>query len=54
MQIRKPKLSVEEQIEHLKAKGITFNIVKEQEAYSYLNENICSNLCYVYLNHARY
>ena len=39
MQIRKPKLSVEEQIEHLKAKGITFNIVKEQEAYSYLNEN---------------
>lgn len=39
MRERKPKLSVEEQIEHLKVKGITFNIVTELEARNYLNEN---------------
>lgn len=29
---RKVKLTVKEQIEHMKSKGIMFNIVKEEEA----------------------
>lgn len=33
------KLTVKEQIEHMKSKGIQFNIIKEDEAEEYLKEN---------------
>lgn len=35
----KPMLKVDEQIQHLKEKGITFNIVNEEEAKEYLRNN---------------
>lgn len=35
----KPKLSYQEQIEHLKAKGVLFNNISEQDALQYLKEN---------------
>ena len=37
--LEKPMLNTEQQIEHLKKKGITFNICSEEEAYKYLNNN---------------
>lgn len=36
---KKKKLSIDEQIEHMKNKGIQFNIIKEQEAKEYLLNN---------------
>ena len=33
------KLTVNEQIEHLKSMGIQFNIISEKDAENYLNEN---------------
>lgn len=33
------KLTVNEQIEHMKSKGIQFNIISEKDAENYLNEN---------------
>ena len=36
---RKPFLSYEDQIRHLKQKGITFNIVSESDAKDYLKNN---------------
>jgi len=35
----KVKLSPKEQIEHMKSKGITFSIVSEDEAHSFLMDN---------------
>ena len=35
----KVKFSIEQQITHMKSKGITFDIVSEQEAYDYLENN---------------
>ena len=35
---RKPKLTVEEQIEHLKSKGVTFELCDEGEAAHILSE----------------
>lgn len=35
----KPLLTTEQLIEHMKAKGITFNIISENEAKSFLQEN---------------
>lgn len=35
----KEKLTVKEQIEHMKSKGIQFNIIDEKEAEQYLSEN---------------
>lgn len=35
----KPKLTAAEQVEHLKAKGVKFNLFAEQEATSYLENN---------------
>lgn len=35
----KPKLTATEQVEHLKAKGVKFNLFTEQEATSYLENN---------------
>lgn len=35
---RKPKLTVEEQIEHLKSKGVTFDLCDEDEAMRILSE----------------
>ncbi|WP_233861663.1 hypothetical protein [Eggerthella lenta] len=35
---RKPKLTVEEQIEHLKSKGVTFELCDEGEASRILSE----------------
>ena len=35
----KPKLSYQEQVEHLKAKGVLFNNISEQDALQYLKEN---------------
>ena len=34
---RKPKLTVEEQIEHLKSKGVTFELCDEGEALSLIH-----------------
>lgn len=39
MTIKKPKLSLDEQIEHLKDKGILFNIMDESDAKKYLEQN---------------
>lgn len=39
MDIFKPKLSVKEQIEHLKKKGVKFNVMSEEEAEIYLSTN---------------
>lgn len=39
MDIVKPKLSVDEQIEHLKSKGVLFNIMDEEEAKDYLRKH---------------
>ncbi len=39
MKDKKPKLTVEEQVEHLKSKGISFNIVTEEQAKNYLSDN---------------
>lgn len=39
MRIAKPKLSVTDQVEHLKSKGIKFSIVSEEAARVYLSEN---------------
>ena len=33
------KLTVKEQVEHMKSKGIQFNIITEEDAESYLNGN---------------
>lgn len=35
----KPMLSIDELIEHMKAKGIRFNIVSEEEAQEFLTTN---------------
>lgn len=35
----RPKLTVDEQIEHMKSKGISFNIVSEDEAKHFLEDN---------------
>lgn len=35
---RKPLLTVEEQIEHLKSKGVTFGLYSEEDAAEYLAE----------------
>lgn len=37
--MQRPKFSVDEQIEHMKSKGIKFNIVNEAEASKYLCDN---------------
>lgn len=37
--ITKPLLNVEQQVEHLKEKGIKFNIMSEEEAKEYLTKN---------------
>ena len=37
--MQRPKFSVDEQIEHMKSKGIKFNIVNEEEARRYLRDN---------------
>ena len=37
--MQKPKLSVHEQIEHMKQKGITFKLMSEKEAEMFLKEN---------------
>ena len=39
MTIKKPKLSLDEQIEHLKDKGILFNIMDGSDAKKYLEQN---------------
>ena len=39
MTIKKPKLSLDEQIEHLKDKGILFNIMDESDSKKYLEQN---------------
>lgn len=39
MEIAKPKLSLDGQIEHLKAKGVLFNIMNEVEAKDYLAQH---------------
>jgi len=39
MKNKKPKLSIDDQIIHLKKKGITFNILSEDDAKEYLTEN---------------
>ena len=36
---KKPKLSIKEQIEHLKKKGVRFEYMSEDEAFKYLSEN---------------
>lgn len=38
--IQKPLLTIEEQIEHLKSKGVLFNIINEDDAKKYLRNNI--------------
>ena len=35
---RKPLLTVEQQIEHLKSKGVTFELCSEEDAARYLAE----------------
>jgi hypothetical protein len=37
--MRKQKLNIEQQIQHMKGKGIQFNIVSEDEARIYLSKN---------------
>lgn len=37
--VTKPRLSIEEQIEHLKVKGVLFQIINEDEAKEYLAQN---------------
>ena len=46
---RKPKLTVEEQIEHLKSKGVTFELCDEGEASRILSERAYqgSSPCFV-------
>ena len=39
MIITKPKLSLEGQIEHLKKKGVLFNIMNEESAKEYLTQH---------------
>ena len=39
MLITKPKLSLEGQIEHLKEKGVLFNIMDEEVAKEYLTQH---------------
>lgn len=39
MTITKPKLSIDEQIEHLKAKGVLFSVMNERDAKDYLARN---------------
>ena len=39
MLITKPKLSLEGQIEHLKEKGVLFNIMDEESAKEYLTQH---------------
>lgn len=39
MENKRPKLSVDGQIEHMKKKGITFDIIDEHEAAAYLENN---------------
>ena len=39
MEIVKPKLSLDGQIEHLKEKGVLFNIMDEAEARDYLGQH---------------
>lgn len=39
MEILKPKLSIDNQIEHLKEKGVQFNIINETEAKDYLSNH---------------
>ncbi|MGF6375812.1 hypothetical protein M2140_000882 [Clostridiales Family XIII bacterium PM5-7] len=34
---QRPKITVEEQIEHLKSKGVKFELVSSQEAAEYLS-----------------
>ena len=36
---RKPFLSIDDQVTHLKSKGVTFNLVTEEEAEDYLQNN---------------
>ena len=38
-EIKKPLLRADEQIQHLKDKGITFNCISEEEAKDYLRFN---------------
>lgn len=38
MRARKPKLTVEEQIAHLKSKGVTFDLCSEEEAAECLSD----------------
>ena len=51
-----PGISLEGMMLKLKLQyfGHLMGRVDSLEHNSYLNENICSNLSYVYLNHARY
>ena len=37
MDFKKPKLSAKELVEKMKSKGITFNIINEEDAENYLN-----------------
>ena len=39
MDITKPRLSLEGQVEHLKQKGVLFNIMDEEAAKEYLTQN---------------
>ena len=39
MDITKPKLSTEEQVQHLVAKGVKFTVVSEEDATNYLRQN---------------
>lgn len=41
MRARKPKLAVEEQIAHLKSKGVTFDLCSEEEAAECLSDRTC-------------
>lgn len=34
-----PKLTIQEQIDHMKGQGITFDVISEEEAFHYLQEN---------------
>ena len=38
-ELLKPKLSIDEQIQHLKKKGVKFELISEKEALRYLSEN---------------
>ena len=39
---RKPILTIEQQIEHLKQKGVAFELCSEEEAADYLRDCACS------------